>query len=87
MGQPSKLKTGPGRSKCPVCRSAAYSLGGIHPQCAEWRAGKALAHDQTVEAKPARTKWVKQCPRCQVALHVRRGKCDCGHSFDERLLI
>jgi len=27
-----------GRKRCPVCRRAAYSLAGVHPQCAIKRA-------------------------------------------------
>jgi hypothetical protein len=33
--QPKPIST---RARCPVCNQAAYSLAGIHPQCAERQA-------------------------------------------------
>jgi len=87
MGEYSKLKTSePIRAKCPVCRETVYSLGGIHPQCAQLRADKVQPRDQIRQAKPLlQMKWTKQCPKCKLALHVRRGLCDCGFDFKREL--
>jgi hypothetical protein len=76
---------GPVRAVCPVCRTTAYSRGGIHPQCAVLKADKAVRNvrSKAPETKPpaARQQWVKRCPKCRRELHVRRAVCDCGHSF------
>ena len=50
--QPKPIST---RARCPVCNQAAYSLAGIHPQCAER------------QADPPRPK-VKKIPGGTVAL-------------------
>lgn len=76
------------RNLCPVCGQAAYSLGGIHPQCAIQQADEprvvkmraAKATEPKVE-KPAKQIWKKRCPHCGAQTHVRREVCECGHKF------
>jgi hypothetical protein len=73
---------------CPVCHKSAYSLGGIHPQCAlEQADGPRLlklratrAAEQKVK-KPARHPWQKKCPKCGAESHMSRKVCKCGHNF------
>jgi hypothetical protein len=43
--KPTPVPVFPARKNCPVCGKVAYSLGGVHPQCALARA------DATVRAK------------------------------------
>jgi hypothetical protein len=77
---------------CPVCQKPAYSLGGIHPQCALEQADAprlvklraARAAEQKIQ-KPARQPWQKQCPKCGAASRGNRKVCSCGHHFAERL--
>jgi hypothetical protein len=74
---------------CPVCGMPAYSLGGIHPQCAieqadeprilKLRAERAAA--PTIKKQPARQSWQKRCPKCGLASHISRKVCKCGHNF------
>jgi hypothetical protein len=78
------------RNLCPICGKAAYSLGGIHPQCAMQQADKpridrlrtAKASDSS-EKKPEKTRqvWKKRCPKCGTQVHARRESCTCGHKF------
>jgi len=73
---------GPERAVCPVCGTTAYSLGGIHPQCASILADRVTPRVKVKTPKPAvRQQWTKRCPKCKRDLHVRRVMCDCGHSF------
>ena len=80
------------RRLCPVCGTVTYSVGGIHPQCAE-----ELADSPRVERLKARKKaekpkgkvananalnaWHKRCPKCRTQVHVRKLTCGCGHQF------
>jgi hypothetical protein len=45
--QPKPVST---RARCPVCNQAAYSLAGIHPQCAERQADPPRPKVKTPEA-------------------------------------
>jgi len=73
---------------CPVCKTPAYSLGGIHPQCAIQQADEprlvklrvARAAEPKVK-KPVRQTWQKKCPKCGTQSHVSLKLCKCGHSF------
>jgi len=61
----------PVRAICPVCRTTAYSQGGIHPQCAESREDKDVRASSKVvpatKTKPTpRTQWTKRCPGCRM---------------------
>ena len=56
---------------CPICGKAAYSLGGIHPQCAIQQADEPrivrLRAARAIESKvkkPPQEKWKKRCPIC-----------------------
>ncbi len=78
----------PAKHLCPVCGKPAYSLGGVHPQCAiqqadeprvlKLRAARAL---EPKTKKPVRQSWQKKCPKCGTESHVRRKICKCGHDF------
>ena len=63
----------PPKNLCPICGKAAYSLGGIHPQCAMQQADEPrlnrLRTSKAAEAqskKPEKTRqvWKKRCPKC-----------------------
>jgi hypothetical protein len=76
------------KNLCPVCGEAAYSPGGIHPQCAMLQADeprlarlKARKADAPKPTKVARNVWKKKCPQCGTQSHVRLGVCKCGHKF------
>jgi hypothetical protein len=78
----------PPKNLCPVCGTATYSLGGIHPQCAMQQADqprlaqlKARKVAEPKAKKPARNVWKKRCPKCGEQAHVRLGVCQCGHTF------
>ena len=45
--QPKPIST---RARCPVCNQAAYSLAGIHPQCAERQADPPRPKGKSKEA-------------------------------------
>jgi hypothetical protein len=75
---------------CPVCHKPAYSLGGVHPQCAIEQADEPrilkLKTARVIESKlkikkPPRQSWQKQCPKCNTESHVSRKVCKCGHYF------
>ena len=77
---------------CPVCGKAAYSRGGIHPQCAAQKADAtrmARVKARKKAAQPAATPsntlvlapWHKRCPKCSAQVHIRKANCDCGHRF------
>lgn len=76
------------RQVCPICGTASYSLGGVHPQCAlkqadeprleKMRATKAA---EPKVKKPPRHSWQKKCPQCGLQSHVNRKVCSCGHNF------
>lgn len=78
----------PPKHICPVCGKAAYSRGGIHPQCAleqadaprilQLRAARAAAPKVK---KPGRQSWQKKCSVCGFESHVSRKVCKCGHTF------
>ena len=78
----------PPKNICPVCGKPAYSLGGVHPQCAIEQADEprilklraARAAEPKIK-KPARQSWQKRCPKCGVESHVARKVCKCGHKF------
>ena len=91
--KPQPLHAVPYRKHCPVCGEVTYSAAGIHPQCAMQQADakrmqrikppskllkKKMARDADV--KP----WQKVCPKCQVAVHIRKSVCECGHTFRTR---
>ena len=76
------------RVHCPVCGHVTYSIAGIHPQCAMIAADK--SYIARIKAKQAAAPIIpvvklrmneKQCPACQVVIHVRRNQCNCGHVF------
>jgi hypothetical protein len=81
------------RARCPVCGEAAYSRGGIHPQCAvkrgdEKRVARLKARKKNEKKAVKKTTsslalkpWHKRCPKCRLQVHVRKSSCDCGHSF------
>lgn len=76
------------RANCPVCGKPSYSPAGVHPQCAMLAADQVhltriKARQQTVAAPPVSSlkRHEKRCPRCEMILHVRKLKCDCGHEF------
>jgi uncharacterized OB-fold protein len=80
----------PPKNLCPICGKPAYSLGGIHPQCAMQQADEPrLARLRTTKAAEAKTKkpakerqvWKKRCPKCGTQIHARRETCTCGHKF------
>lgn len=89
---PARIDTIPllGRKLCPVCGKPSYSQNGIHPQCAVkqsevprnllLRAQRAKQAD--VKKVPKQRSWVKKCPKCGTDVHVRLGKCACGHAFN-----
>lgn len=79
------------RQVCAVCGMVSYSVGGIHPQCAQARADapriarlkakrKTASKDKVVNPL-ALNPWHKRCPKCHVQLHIRKLTCDCGHRF------
>src|SRR3972149_6117259 len=72
--------------RCPVCGKPSYSSNGIHPQCAMAREDAALraarkASGVVAERRPARSNWLKQCPKCRRQLQARRMTCDYGHGL------
>jgi hypothetical protein len=78
------------KNLCPICGKPAYSLGGIHPQCAMQQADEPrLNRLRTTKAAEAQTKkpektrqvWKKRCPKCGTSIHARRETCTCGHNF------
>lgn len=78
----------PARGKiCPVCGKPAYSLGGIHPQCAVQQADAARAANLKAERKlesntVKQSTWAKKkCPKCHKETQARRKVCDCGYVF------
>jgi rRNA maturation endonuclease Nob1 len=80
----------PPKNLCPICGKPAYSLGGIHPQCAMHQADQPrLNRLRTTKAAEAATKkpanerqvWKKRCPKCGTHVHARRETCSCGHKF------
>ncbi len=80
----------PPKHVCPICGKAAYSLGGIHPQCAMKQADEPRLNQlRTTKAVEAKTKkpekprqvWKKRCPKCGTQVHARRESCSCGHKF------
>jgi hypothetical protein len=84
--KPVPIRTGPAPKTCPVCGKSSYSLGGIHPQCAVWRADSArrleIAAETKAMAKTAAPRgWEKTCPKCQALLAARRAVCECGFQF------
>jgi len=72
---------------CPVCGKASYSRDGIHPQCAVTRNDRARTKDKkskvAAKPKPARTPWLKRCPKCSRQVASRRHTCDCGFEFPQ----
>lgn len=76
------------RRICPVCNQRSYSVGGVHPQCAERQADAPRAEQERVEKKQAvkasvnpAARWKKRCPKCGVEIHIRNKSCHCGHLF------
>lgn len=80
------------RRLCPVCHTVSYSIGGIHPQCAEKQAGvlqserlkasrEAEGPREPVVSPVVLGPWQKLCPKCRTPLHTRKPTCDCGHRF------
>jgi hypothetical protein len=47
--KPTPIQSFPARKTCPVCGKVAYSLGGVHPQCALARADAAVRAKLKVE--------------------------------------
>lgn len=81
----------PPKHVCPICGTASYSVGGIHPQCAMQQADqprlarlRAAKLEDTKVKKPVRQIWKKRCPKCGTQLHARRELCECGHKFGTR---
>jgi hypothetical protein len=85
----------PFRKRCPVCGEISYSHAGIHPQCAQQRAGSLRvqraerweAVASTADDRPGGAqmgRWEKRCPKCNTTVHVRRGACQCGYAFAQR---
>lgn len=83
----------PPKNLCPVCGKPAYSLGGIHPQCAMLQADmprmnrlRTKAAEAKAATKPEKQRqvWKKRCPKCGTQVHARRETCTCGHSFGKR---
>ncbi len=80
----------PPKNVCPVCGKPAYSLGGVHPQCAiqqadeprlvRLRAARA-AEVPMAKKKPVRQTWQKRCPECNSQSHISLKVCKCGHQF------
>jgi hypothetical protein len=78
---------------CPVCGKRAYSMNGIHPQCAVNQADARMKRKFDVKKKlpsvagaeaakgGAAFRWKKQCPKCGVYSHVRLKSCACGYRF------
>ena len=78
----------PPKNLCPICGKAAYSLGGIHPQCAIQQADeprliklRAVKAAEPKVKKPVQQSWQKRCPKCGTQAHVSRKDCKCGHNF------
>ena len=82
------------RPLCAVCGRVSYSLGGMHPQCAEeqadaprvarLKAAKKAAKPKVKVTNPnALSPWHKLCPKCHMQLHVRKLTCDCGYRFSQ----
>jgi hypothetical protein len=77
--------------RCSVCGQASYSVGGVHPQCAQEQADARrvarIKAENKVEEKNKATRpavvkaWYKSCPKCQLQMHVRRRTCECGYKF------
>jgi predicted RNA-binding Zn-ribbon protein involved in translation (DUF1610 family) len=82
----------PPKNLCPICGKAAYSLGGVHPQCsmqkadepriARLRTAKSAEIKAKVPAAKNAKSWKKRCPKCGAQVHVRRDACECGHKFN-----
>ena len=76
---------------CDVCGEVSYSAAGMHPQCAQQQADERRIAGIKAEKKaaaqnpatgPAVSKpWTKLCPKCQLAMHIRKRQCDCGYLF------
>ena len=90
--KPIPLVEQPRGNLCPVCGKRSYSLGGVHPQCAQLRAdeprneknrAKKKAEKDKKVKKPIRRSWDKKCPQCGAKLHVRKKTCDCGYGFPQ----
>ena len=78
------------RNICAVCGKVSYSLGGVHPQCAQENADAQRVHTlkqakkaEKVVQPEALSPWHKLGPKCRRKLHIRKLKCDCGHQFSE----
>ncbi|MBI3864851.1 MAG: hypothetical protein HY290_23490 [Planctomycetia bacterium] len=76
---------------CAVCGQVSYSLGGVHPQCAQEQADagrlarikaekKAELRDKP-RASPTTRPWYKSCPKCRLQMHIRKKACECGYRF------
>jgi hypothetical protein len=76
---------------CVVCGQVSYSLGGVHPQCAQEQADTRrvarIKAKKKAELKdkpgglPVTRPWYKSCPKCQLQMHIRKKSCECGYRF------
>jgi hypothetical protein len=87
-----KLPAGAPPHVCPVCGEPSYSIGGVHPQCAQHQAdakltariklaNKAKKRGLTTNAANGTKPWHKLCPKCKGQVHVRSKMCKCGYLF------
>lgn len=83
--KPTPLIPDPPRKLCPVCGEVAYSMGGIHPQCAVRKADEQRLLRSRRATKPGKvpksaklSAWQRQCKKCRAIVHVRKLICDCG---------
>ncbi|MEZ6032135.1 MAG: hypothetical protein R3C17_03515 [Planctomycetaceae bacterium] len=76
------------RRICPVCGTTAYSIAGIHPQCAvrreddirmtRLRAVKLQNPiNESAQLNCDRAAWQRLCPVCHAVLHARTKICSC----------
>ena len=92
--KPDPLPTGASKPPrvCSVCGSVSYSVGGIHPQCAEEQAdakrvarikreNKSRKPPAKADKSQASKAWHKACPKCNAQVHVRKRTCECGYRF------
>jgi hypothetical protein len=61
--KPEPLNASPVRRRCTICGNPSFSLSGVHPQCAAWKAGRLARDAQKAIAeaipKPARPQWAQ----------------------------
>lgn len=86
--KPHPLFDSQNRRICPVCGKTAYSVAGIHPQCAVRREDdirmtrlRAIKQEnpssESARLNSDRDAWQRLCPICKAVQHPKTKPCDC----------